>query len=49
MPYITPDDIHDIHNFDTLIDFLRDELGWDIPEDVEFDEDICLPLVRRRA
>ena len=42
MPYITPDDIHNIHNFDTLLDFLRDKLGWAIPEDVEL-EDIAFP------
>ena len=38
MPYITPDDIHNIHNFDTLLDFLREKLGWHIPEDVELEE-----------
>ena len=42
MPYITPDDIHNIHNFDTLLDFLREKLGWHIPEDVEL-EDITFP------
>ena len=42
MPYITPDNIHNIHNFDTLLDFLRDKLGWAIPEDVEL-EDIAFP------
>ncbi len=42
MPYIIPDDIHNIHNFDTLLDFLRDKLGWAIPEDVEL-EDIAFP------
>ena len=38
MPYITPDDIHNIHNFDTLLDFLREKLGWYIPEDVELED-----------
>ena len=42
MPYIIPDDIHNIHNFDTLLDFLREELNWHIPEDVEL-EDIAFP------
>ena len=42
MPYITPDDIHNIDNFDTLLDFLREKLGWHIPEDVEL-EDIAFP------
>ena len=42
MPYITPDDIHNIHNFDTLLDFLREKLGWSIPEDVDL-EDIAFP------
>ena len=42
MPYITPDDIHNIHDFDTLLDFLREKLSWHIPEDVEF-EDIVFP------
>ncbi len=42
MPYITPDDIHNIDNFDTLLDFLREKLGWYIPEDVEL-EDIAFP------
>ena len=42
MSYITPDDIHNIHNFNTLLDFLRDKLGWHIPEDVEL-EDIAFP------
>ena len=42
MPYITPDDIHNIHNFDTLLDFLREKLSWHIPEDVEL-EDIAFP------
>ena len=42
MPQITPDDIHNIHDFDTLLDFLRDKLQWPIPEDVEL-EDIAFP------
>ncbi len=42
MPYITPDDIHNIHNFDTLLDFLHEKLGWHIPEDNEL-EDIAFP------
>ncbi|MXV83468.1 hypothetical protein F4X88_18905 [Candidatus Poribacteria bacterium] len=42
MPDITPDDIHNIDNFDTLLDFLREKLGWHIPEDVEL-EDIAFP------
>ena len=43
MPDITPDDVHNIRNFDTLLDFLREKLGWHIPEDVEF-EDVAYPL-----
>ncbi|MYA70496.1 hypothetical protein F4009_00285 [Candidatus Poribacteria bacterium] len=43
MPDITPNDIHCIRNFDTLLDFLREKLGWHIPEDVEF-EDVAYPL-----
>ena len=42
MPHITPDDIHNIHNFDTLLDFLRQKLNWHIPEDVDL-EDIAFP------
>ena len=42
MPYITPDDIHNIHDFDTLLDFLREKLDWHIPEDVEL-EDLAFP------
>ncbi len=43
MSNITPNDIHNIRNFDTLLDFLREKLGWHIPEDVEF-EDVAYPL-----
>ena len=42
MPHITPDDIHNIRDFDTLLDFLREKLDWPIPEDVEL-EDIAYP------
>ena len=42
MPDITPDDVHNIRNFDTLLDFLREKLGWHIPEDVEL-ENIAFP------
>ena len=42
MPYITPNDIRHICDFDTLLDFLRQKLGWPIPEDVEL-EDIAFP------
>ena len=42
MPDITPNDIHNIRDFDTLLDFLREKLGWHIPEDVEL-EDIAYP------
>ena len=42
MPDIVPNDIHNIHNFDTLLDFLREKLGWRIPDDVEL-EDIAFP------
>ena len=42
MPNITPNDIHNINDFDTLLDFLREKLGWYIPEDVEL-EDIAFP------
>lgn len=42
MPDITPNDIHNVHDFDTLLDFLREKLGWHIPEDVEL-EDIAFP------
>ena len=43
MPHITPNDIQNIRDFDSLLDFLRDKLGWRIPEDVEF-EDVAYPL-----
>lgn len=43
MPDITPNDIHSIRNFDTLQDFLREKLGWHIPEAVAF-EDVAYPL-----
>ncbi|RKU21843.1 type I restriction endonuclease subunit M [Candidatus Poribacteria bacterium] len=43
MPHITPNDIHNIHDFDTLLDFLREKFGWHIPEDVEF-EDVAYSL-----
>ena len=43
MPDITPNDIHSIYDFDSLLDFLREKLGWHIPEDVEF-EDVAYPL-----
>ena len=42
MLHITPNDVHNIYNFDTLLDFLREKLGWHIPENVEL-EDITLP------
>ena len=42
MPNITPNDLHNIRNFDTLLNFLREKLGWHIPEDVEL-EDIAFP------
>ena len=42
MPDITPNDIHNIHNFEDLLDFLREKLGWHIPEDVEL-ENIAFP------
>ena len=38
MSDITPNDIHNIHNFDTLLDFLREKLGWHIPQDVELED-----------
>ncbi len=42
MLHITPNNIHNIRDFDTLLDFLREKLGWHIPEDVEL-EDIAFP------
>ncbi|MXV78441.1 class I SAM-dependent DNA methyltransferase [Candidatus Poribacteria bacterium] len=42
MPNITPNDIQNIRDFDTLLDFFRDKLGWHIPEDVEL-EDVAFP------
>lgn len=42
MPHINPNDIHNIRDFDTLLDFLRDRLGWNIPEDVVL-EDVAFP------
>ncbi len=42
MPYITPNDIHSIRNFDSLLDFLREKLDWPIPENVEL-EDVAYP------
>ncbi len=42
MPQIIPDDIGSIHDFDTLLDFLREKLDWPIPEGVEL-EDIVFP------
>ena len=42
MPDITPDNIHSIQDFNSLLDFLREKLGWHIPENVEL-EDIAFP------
>lgn len=42
MPHITPNDIQNIRDFDTLLDFFRDKLNWHIPEDVEL-EDVAFP------
>ena len=42
MPNITPNDIQNIRDFDTLLDFFRDKLDWHIPEDVEL-EDVAFP------
>ncbi len=42
MPQITPNDIHNIHDFDALLDFFREKLDWRIPEDVEL-EDVTFP------
>ena len=38
MPQIAPNDIHSIHDFDTLLNFLREKLNWPIPEGVELEE-----------
>ncbi len=38
MPQITPDDIGSIHDFETLLDFLREKLDWPIPEEVDLEE-----------
>ena len=43
MPQITPSDIHNIHDFDALLNFFREKLDWRIPEDVEL-EDVAFPL-----
>ncbi len=42
MPHITPNDIQNIRDFDTLLDFFRNKLDWHIPEDVEL-EDVAFP------
>ncbi len=42
MPHITPNDIQNIRDFDTLLNFFRDKLDWHIPEDVEL-EDVAFP------
>ncbi len=42
MPHITPNDIQNIHDFDSLLDFFRDKLDWPIPEDVEL-ADVAFP------
>ena len=42
MPHITPNDIQNIRDFDSLLDFFRDKLDWPIPEDVEL-EDVAFP------
>ena len=42
MSDITPNDIHNIHHFDALLDFLREKLGWPVPEGVDL-EDIAYP------
>ncbi len=42
MPNITPNDIHNIRDFDALLDFFREKLDWRIPEDVEL-EDVAFP------
>ncbi|RKU11635.1 type I restriction endonuclease subunit M [Candidatus Poribacteria bacterium] len=42
MPHITPNDIQNIRDFDSLLNFFRDKLDWPIPEDVEL-EDVAFP------
>ena len=42
MPQITPNDIHNIRDFDSLLEFFREKLDWRIPEDVEL-EDVAFP------
>ena len=42
MPNITPNDIQNIRDFDSLLDFFRDKLDWHIPENVEL-EDVAFP------
>ena len=42
MPQITPNDIHNIRDFDSLLDFFREKLDWRIPDDVEL-EDVAFP------
>lgn len=42
MPNITPDDIQNIRDFTSLLDFFREKLNWRIPEDVEF-ADVAYP------
>ncbi len=38
MPQITPNDIQNIRDFNSLLDFFRDKLDWRIPDDVEFED-----------
>ncbi len=38
MPQIIPNDINGIYDFETLSNFLREKLGWPIPEGVELEE-----------
>lgn len=42
MPNITPNDIQNIRDFDTLLDFFRNKLDWHIPENVAL-EDVAFP------
>lgn len=42
MSQINPNDIQNIHDFNSLLDFFRDKLNWRIPNDVEF-EDVAFP------